>query len=283
MSKSSPQHGILVGVDGSPASDAAVRWAADEAVMRGLPVTLMHVVTPVVVTWPIRYLASSYAAWQEDNAKHVVEQAQKTLQDVKTEVRHGGCVAELVEASKQAMMIVIGSRGLGEVSGSVFGSVSRGLLHYARSPVAVIRAEQPTADAKSPVLLGIDGSRFSESATALAFDEASRRGTDLVALHAWSDIGAFLPDAVNWQEHEQEGHEVLAERLAGWTEQYPEVAVRRRIVCDRPAHWLIEESAGSALVVVGSRGRGGFAGMLLGSVSTEVAEASRAPVIVVRS
>lgn len=87
---------------------------------------------------------------------------------------------------------------------------------------------------------------------------------------------------MDWHQYEAEGHEVLAERLAGWQEHYPDVHVRRRIVCDRPAHWLIEESEHAQLVVVGSHGRGGFTGMLLGSVSSAVAQSAKAPVIVVR-
>jgi nucleotide-binding universal stress UspA family protein len=132
------------------------------------------------------------------------------------------------------------------------------------------------------VLLGIDGSPASEAATAFAFDAASRRKVDLVALHAWSDVGVFPVVGMDWHEYEDEGHEVLAERLAGWQEQYPDVHVRRRIVCDRPARWLIDESKRALLVVVGSRGRGGIANMLLGSVSTAVAESAAAPVVVVR-
>ncbi len=291
MSKSSPEYGILVPVDGSAESDAAVRWAATEAVMRHLPVTLMHVVAPVVVTWPVEYLESSYRKWQEENAKLVIDQARKAIPaatggsdlSIRTEVRHGGVVNELVDASKRATMTVVGSRGAGAVSARVLGSVSRGLLHHAHSPVAVTRAEEAPAGTTSPVLLGVDGSRASEAATAMAFDEASRRGVDLVALHAWSDVGVFPVIGMDWHEYEQEGHEVLAERLAGFQERYPDVQVRRRIVCDRPAKWLIEEAEKAQLVVLGSRGRGGFTRMMLGSVSTAVAEASKAPVIVVRS
>jgi len=138
-------------------------------------------------------------------------------------------------------------------------------------------------DSSSPVLLGVDGSPASEGATALAFDEASRRGVGLVALHAWSDVGVFPVLEVDWDAYEQEGRELLAQRLAGWQEQYPDVDVQRRIVCDRPARWLIDEAKKAQLVVVGSRGRGGFKGMLLGSVSTAVAESAAPPVIVVRS
>ena len=123
-------------------------------------------------------------------------------------------------------------------------------------------------DSHAPVLLGIDGSPASEAATALAFDEASRRGVELVALHAWSDVGVFPMLGMDWRDSEAKGQEILAERLAGWHEQYPDVHVKRLLFCDQPSRWLLKESEHAQLVVVGSHGRGGFAGMLLGSVSS---------------
>jgi len=290
MPESSPKYGVLVAVDGSEESDAAVRWAAAEAVLHDVPVTLMHVVAPVVVTWPVRYLKVSYNEWQEDNARQAIEQARQIAKastpgadlSIQTEVRHGGVLTELVDASKEATITAVGSRGLGAIGAGLLGSVSRGLLHYAPRPVAVIRPGKAETGTGSDVLVGIDGSPASEAATAFAFDEAARRGVDLVALHAWSDVGVLPAVGPDWQEYEQEGEEVLAERLAGWQERYPDVRVRRRVVCDRPAHWLIDEAANAALVVLGSRGRGGFAKLLLGSVSTTVAESSTTPVIVVR-
>jgi nucleotide-binding universal stress UspA family protein len=292
MSKVSVDFEILVGVDGSPESLAAVRWAAQEAVLRNAQVTVMHVVAPIVVSWPIDYLEVSYAEWQEDNAQHVVEQAQKTFHAaigdtepprLRAQIRHDGVVTELTEASSKATMVVVGSRGLGPIGGAFLGSASRGLLHHARRPVTIVKADAAkTPGPNAPVLLGIDGSPASEKAAAFAFDEASRRGVNLVALHAWSDVGVFPVLGMDWHEYEEQGHQVLAERLAGWQAQYPDVHVRRRIVCDRPARWLIDESRQAQLVVVGSRGRGGIAGMLLGSVSTAVAEKATAPVTVVR-
>ena len=292
MSEQANKHGILVAVDGSPESDAAVRWAAREAELRRLPITLVHVVVPVVTSWPVRSLQAEFNEWQEDNARQVLEQAQKMLRsslgeselpNVRTEVLHGYAVAALIGASHDASMLVVGSRGMGAFGRAVLGSVSSGVVHHARCPVAIVHADEAQSpDRTSPVLLGIDGSPASEAATALAFDEASRRQVELVALHAWSDVGVFPVLGMAWQEYEDEGHEVLGERLAGWQEQYPDVVVRRRIVCDRPARWLIDESQQAQLVVVGSHGRGGFPGMLLGSVSTAVAESATAPVIVVR-
>jgi nucleotide-binding universal stress UspA family protein len=293
MPEQTGKYEILVAVDGSPESDAAVRWATREAELRELPITLVHVVVPVVTSWPVRPLQAEFNEWQEDNARQVLEQAHKMLRstlgdselpNVRTEVLHDYAVPALVKASKQAQMIVVGSRGMGPIGRAVLGSVSSGVVHHAHCPVAIVHADEAQSpDHTSPVLLGIDGSPASEAATALAFDEASRRQVELVALHAWSDVGVFPVVGMYWREYEDEGHEVLGERLAGWQEQYPDVVVRRRIVCDRPARWLIDESQQAQLVVVGSHGRGGFPGMLLGSVSTAVAESATAPVIVVRS
>lgn len=180
-------------------------------------------------------------------------------------------------------MVVVGSRGAGLVSRMLLGSVSSGIVRHAHCPVAVIHADEPTPDPQAPVLVGVDGSPASEAATEFAFDEASRRGVDLVALHAWSDVGVFPLLGMDWHQLEAEGQETLAERLAGWQERYPDVQVRRRLVCDQPAHRLLEESLDAQLVVVGSHGRGGFAGMLLGSVSSAIAHSAKVPVIVVRS
>ena len=140
--------------------------------------------------------------------------------------------------------------------------------------------------AQAPVLVGIDGSPTSQLATAIAFDEASRRRVGLVALHAWSDVGVFdgVTDSggIDWPELRSEEDETMAERLAGWCERYPDVSVRRVVVRDEPAHQLVDQSQWSQLVVVGSHGRGGFAGMLLGSISAAVVMLARLPVIVAR-
>ena len=284
------RYGILVAVDGSAESDAATVWAADEAVIRKQPLTLMHVIAPVAVTWPVRYLEAGYRRWQEDHAELAIELAQKIVAaavgdskaTIQSEVRHGTVATELIAASKKATMTVSGSRGLGAVGAGLLGSVSRALLHYAPTPVAIIRPRDDHADRTLPVLVGVDGSPASEAAIAFAFDEASRRGVDLVALHAWSDVSAVPPWSPEWTAYEQEGGEILAERLSGWRERYPDVQVWPRVICDRPAQRLIEESSHAQLVVLGSRGRGGFARLLLGSVSSAVAESSTAPVVVVR-
>ncbi|OYN74488.1 universal stress protein [Mycolicibacterium sphagni] len=291
MSQSATRTGILVGVDGSAESDAAIRWATNEAVMRGVPMTLAHVVAPLIRSWPMEAMYANVTEWQQGNARHVLEQALKTahagvpesqLPDVYAETLNSSVVSTLVHASENKQMVVIGSRGTGALGRLLLGSVSTGLVHHARCPVAVIRPEPPPSGSDAPVLLGIDGSPASEAATALAFDEASRRGVGLVALHAWSDVAVFPMLGMDWHEYESEGHEILGERLAGWQEQYPDVQVQRRLVCDQPARWLIRESQHAQLVIIGSRGRAGFASTWLGSVSSAVAQSADIPVLVVR-
>lgn len=289
------EFGVLVCVDGSTASDAAVAWATREATMRGLPIMLMHAVPPVVVGWPVGRLYGDMPDWQRDDAQQVIDQARKTLSaalggakppEIRTDVIYSNAVSALIEASKDAWMIVAGSQGLGAMGRLLLGSVTTGLVHHAHCPVAVIHPENAdetaALDTSAPVLLGIDGSPASEAATALAFDEASRRGVELRALHVWSDVAVFPILGMDWHDREREGQEILAERLACWQERYPDVRVERLLFCDKPSRWLLKESEHAQLVVVGSHGRGGFPGMLLGSVSSAVAQAARVPVLVVR-
>ncbi|MGE2720346.1 universal stress protein [Mycolicibacterium celeriflavum] len=283
--------GILVGVDGSPDSEAAIRWATHEAILREQPVRLLHAIAPVVVTWPVAYLEASYIESMETNGRDILDAAQKTVQaaagdkappEIESRIVNAAAPSALVTASRDAYMTVSGSRGLGVLGRAFLGSVSSALLHHGRGPIAIVRTDDaPAVDTTAPVLVGIDGSPASEEATALAFDEASSRGVPLVALHAWSD--ASFPSIGNdWERYEDGGHRILAERLAGWQERYPDVQVQRRIVSDDPATRLVEASKEAQLVVVGSRGRGGFSSLVLGSVAAKLAQAATAPVIVVR-
>jgi nucleotide-binding universal stress UspA family protein len=139
-------------------------------------------------------------------------------------------------------------------------------------------------DEKGPVVVGIDGSPVSEAALAFAFDAAAARGVGLVAVHAWSPtaIDEALAPVMDWDAVAVEEDAVLAERLAGWGQKYPQVAVRRMVVRDGAVQALVDASRQAQLAVVGSRGRGNATGLLLGSVSHGVLHASHCPVAIVR-
>ncbi|BBY61652.1 universal stress protein [Mycolicibacterium sarraceniae] len=293
MSTAATKYDVLVGVDGSPESKVAVDWAARTAALRGLSVRLVHVLNPPAVTMFAEVpTPPDYLHWQEDSGREILDSAAEILVaattghpvEVSTDMISGPAVPTLVSLSKDAQLVVVGCRGRGALARALLGSVSTGLVHHAHCSVAIIHDQDPLMvnPAGAPVVVGVDGSPFSQRALAVAFEQASFRGVDLVAVHAWSDTGVFDVPGVDWSAMQTLGEQTLAEQLSGWRERYPDVVVQRLVVADRAAHQLIEQSESAQLVVVGSHGRGGFAGMLLGSVSTAVVHGVRMPVIVAR-
>jgi nucleotide-binding universal stress UspA family protein len=288
-----PQTGVLVAVDGSASAEAAVDWAAREAASRGVSMTLVHVLnSPLLMVWPAVSLPAEFAKWQKDRgaeillaASNVAREAAGDAVRVRTEMPAGPTLPILIDLSDGADLAVVGCRGRGALARGLLGSVGTGLVRHAHCPVAVIHDEDPVADrpADSPVVLGIDGSPASESAIPIAFDAASRRGVELVVVYGIGNAEAIELPGVNPGDLERQAEELLAERLADWHKRYPDVAVRRVVTWAHPVNALVQESEKAQLLVVGSHGRGAFAGMLLGSVSSSVAHISRRPVIVARS
>jgi nucleotide-binding universal stress UspA family protein len=293
MSSRNASLGIVVGVDESPAAKVAVQWATRDAELRKIPLTLVHAISPDVAPWPHARLPAGLARWQQDRGRRLTDDALTVVEqasqlggpaEIHTEILSSAAIPSLVDLSKDAEMLVAGAQGGGRWPGRLFGSVSSGLLRYAHCPVVIVHDQDPTTPGpdQAPVLVGIDGSLASELATAIAFDEASRRNVGLVALHAWSDADVSDWPGIDWPATESMAEEVLAERLAGWQYQYPDVQVSRIVVRDKPARQLVQRSEDAQLIVVGSRGRGGFAQMLVGSVGESVAQMARVPVIVAR-
>ncbi len=291
MSAPDQQRGVVVAVDGSPASNAAATWAAREAAMRKIPLTVVHAVATPTATWPPVPYPESLAVRLEDEGKkaimHAIKLAEEVLPADRTvtinrELVYSSPALTLIKMSDEAEMIVVGTAGRGLLARGVLGSVSATVVRHAHCPVAVVHADDLPDRQNAPVVVGVDGSPASEVAIEVAFDEASRRGVGLTAVHAWSDIAiSELPEA-DWSSLEAEAHRSLAENLAGWQERYPDVAVQRLVVRDQPARQLVEKSETAQLLVVGSHGRGGLTGVLLGSVSNAVLHSVRIPVIVAR-
>ncbi|MEM6108636.1 universal stress protein [Mycobacterium sp. 050272] len=285
--------GIVVAVDGSPASDTAVVWAARDAAMHNIPLTLFHAVVTPTTTWPPVPYPDSLLVKLEDDCRQQLAHAFKLAEEampagrkvtITKEFVYSTPALALIKMSDDAEMIVVGSSGRGLLARGVLGSVSSTVVRHAKCPVAVIRDEDVPDPQHGPVLVGIDGSPASELATAIAFDQASHRGVDLVALHAWSDVAILELPAFDWESVEAEAERSLTERLAGWHEQYPDVTVRRVLARDLPAQQIIQQtkSLEAQLVVVGSHGRGGLTGLILGSVSNTVLHSVLVPIIVAR-
>jgi nucleotide-binding universal stress UspA family protein len=289
--------GIVVGVDGSPASDSAVIWASREAQIRDMPILLVHAITPLI-GWSETPLPPKYWHIQGNVARRLLRRAEKLGVDavsgdpdivISTEVRHGPVTATLVDLSKDAAMLAVGSRGLRTVTAVLLGSVSSALVRHAHCPVAVIHGDRESVEVLDgrPVLVGVDGSAAGERAMDIAFEAASRRHVDLVALHAWSgmgplDIPRFGWAPIEWRNIEEQEGAHFAECLQRWKQRYPDVTVQSILIADDPIPCLLAQAETAQLVVVGCRGRGGIPGMSLGSVSRAIVHAATVPVIVAR-
>ncbi|MGZ4560797.1 MAG: universal stress protein [Mycobacteriaceae bacterium] len=292
---------IVAGVDGSASSHDAVRWAASEAVLRRAPLLLVSSYPPAADYLGYGPLPRSFFVDREVEGKHLLSEAAKIGAEavrghgtvsIHIQLLSGPPIPRLLEHSHSAKMVVLGSRGLGGVTGGFLGSVSTAVATHAHCPVVVVRGlpdpEAPVLD--GPVVVGVDGSKNSEPAIAAAFEEASLHAADLTAVHAWSDynlstiLGVGTTDIEPYWPAIETGEEVvLAESMAGWKEQYPDVSVRRIVVKDRPVRNLLRQAETAQLLVVGSRGRGGFAGMVLGSTSRALLHKAECPLMVVRS
>jgi nucleotide-binding universal stress UspA family protein len=281
---------VVVGVDGSPSSLAAAEHAAEVAVRRSRPLHLVHgYLHPLGYGVPLNPYEIGLPAPNED-ARMVLDQTAAGLRDrwpgLVVEARQvaGGPGATLVEESRRAELVVVGSRGLGGFAGLLLGSVSLQVATHAHCPVLVIRPAEQPIPVGGPVLVGVDGSAPGALAVDQGADEAVRRGTALVLVQVWSADGDRpVPEE---QEEERAAFRADATGLLGQAaatvrQRHPELTVEQRPVsAARPAQALIEASADAALLVVGSRGRGGFAGLILGSVSQAVVQHAHCPVLV---
>lgn len=290
MNASMDSEEILVGYDGSTDASVALDWALDEAGRSGRPVRLAYVFEWLTVAgWIGPGVAPG--VWPDETARRQVEDlVRKAAADaaadrpgltVRGEVFDGPPALVLQERSAEAQMLVLGSRGHGGFAGLLAGSTAVSVAAHAHCPVIVVRDGQ--AATSGPVVVGVDGSPSSVQALGFAFERAAQRDVPLRALRVWEPPGErWVPPGFDPEEASATERAAAEADLAPWRKSFPDVPVEVVANPGNPAALLVEESRAAQLVVVGSRGRGGLRGMLLGSVSQQLIHHSHCPVAVVR-
>lgn len=282
---------VVVGVDGSPAALSAVRSATREAAYRHRPLRVVHAfVWPYLGAPPGPGRDAPPGAGLRDEAERVVRQAAQLAAEVdpcvpvSLEVVTGSPGPVIVGEAQRAALVVLGHRGLGGFTGLLVGSVAVHVAAHAATPVLIVK---DGAAGTGDVVVGVDDSAVSDDAIGFAFEEASWRGVRLVAVHAWTHPastgpGDMLPLVYDPADVAEDERRVFADALGSWRDKFPDIDVDERVVRGRPSVALVDAARDAQLAVVGARGRGGFAGLLLGSVSQAVLHHAACPVAIVR-
>jgi nucleotide-binding universal stress UspA family protein len=282
---------IVVGFDGSPHARLALRWAMDEAARLRAPLTIVYA---------IHWYPEFADVTSQETDRRVRDRARQIADDASAEatrldpqlsviatVASGHPVNVLADLSRGARMVVLGSRGHGGFAGLIAGSVSIAVATHAHCPVVVIR-ELPSDTADLPVAVGVDDSPTSRLAVEFAFAEALARGVPLLAVRAWRPPTPSSLATVPFVRAEEiaeieaaESH-FLHDIIGPMAARHHNVQVEERVI-DQPAAAALTDIALKAqLMVVGSRGHGGFSGLLLGSVGMQLLHYARCPVAIVR-
>jgi nucleotide-binding universal stress UspA family protein len=284
---------VVVGYDGSPSSHVAVRWATAEAVRRLAPLRIVEAFELVVVSRPSPGGVAPLEALRANRQKGLDALAERIRLEhpglpVETCLEGGMAARTLVEQAEQARLVVLGSRGLGGWSGLMVGAVAAQVSTHAQCPVIVVPTERPPhTDEGRTVVVGVDGSKASVKAIDFAFDQAEWMHAQVVAVHAWTSPFVTYTDDVSILQFDEEkvkeqARLLVAESLAGAAADHPDVRWTTDLVSGSAAEALIRRADSADLVVVGSRGHGGFTGLLLGSIGQSVLHHAHSPVAIVR-
>ncbi len=286
---------IVVGVDATTASERALDQALGEAVESGRPVLAATAwTTPIWLAGtpglPYTVLADSRraAGLVADEALAKARTRLGTAAVVaRTEVIEGEPGRVLVGLAEDAGLVVLGGRGHGQVASAVLGSATMYVLHHCPAPVMVVPGHGPAPAHVGRVIAGIDGSPAARSALRWALEAARRKSCPLVVVYAWQSTTLPgrppLPSAPTLAEHRAAAHAWLAEEVSTVLPDRDGVDVHLALTHSSPAWGLLEKATPDDLLVVGSRGHGGFASLLLGSVATQCTQHARGPVVVVRA
>ena len=273
---------VICGYDGSRDARRAVAWAAAWARDHG---TTLRVISADRAVGRVVQFDETARANVEGAMR---DQLGELTYDVDTtfSVVADNPVGALVAAAEGASAVVVGSRGLTAREDFAMGSTSAGVVEHATCPVIVITPHTPDTPPAGPVVLAADGSAAGDPAVAFAFAEAERRRVGVRAVHTVEVPrlpGASLFDLDELAESVlAEDEKEVTDALAPHEARHPEVSVDLVLVVGEPAPTIAAEAADAALLVTGSRGHGGFAGMLLGSVSRRLLQTAPCAVVVVR-
>ena len=282
---------IIAGADGSDRSLLAVRWAAEEAVRRGTILRVVHTL-PWLYGTPIDPRIGVVPKEEIAHGKRILERALSAAREhaagvaVETELMVGSAAQVLLERARASAMVVVGAHGSGLTARLPIGSTTLQVVSHTAVPAVVVGATEPGS--WQEVVVGVDGGGAEAPAVRFAFAEAALREARLRAIHAWTHPSSTGPGDMQPLVYDpalvgEEERRVLERALSAQRNDFPHVEVGCEAVRGRPARILTGASARADLLVVGTRGRGGFAGLLLGSVSHAVLHSAHCPVAVVPS
>jgi nucleotide-binding universal stress UspA family protein len=294
--------GVSVAYDGLVPAQVAVRWAAAEAVRRGLPLRVVYVVNltglvmeptaaPRADDWPLALLEAGRAT--ADEGADIATRAAPGV-SVKAVVLTGSPAQMLTDESRRTDLMVLGTRGRGDFSAACLGSVSTAVAAHAFCPVVILRGGAPPIPGPEfPVVVGVDGSQSSAKALEVAADVAAQAHAQLRVVSAWAGLpednrmaayaSGMSPSTDSFAEVAHNSAERVAEQaVKAARKAHAELDVTPLVVEGYPAYALGPAATGAGLLVVGSRGRGAFTGLVLGSVSHGVVQTAHCPVMVVR-
>jgi nucleotide-binding universal stress UspA family protein len=267
--------GIVVGVDVSPGSEQALRWAVREADARGTLLT-------ACLASPSDALMPEAEATARRHSYQMLDQALRPARSrlgpdrVRLLVARGRAAQVLCDYSRTADMVVVGALGGDGLTGLRLGSVPWQLAGHAHCPVIVIRGSWlPVNQSPGPVVVGVDGSAASRATISFGFEEAALRGVPLYAVCALSDAAGSLGGFRRLEEE-------FDEAMTALEKEHPHVAALRQVTPGSPRNALLAAASGAQLVVIGARGRGGVAGLHLGSVAHVMLHHAPCPVAIVR-
>ncbi len=284
--------GIVIGVDGSDSAAHALRWASREADLHGWELT-------AILAWGYlsQYHAEPTEGFDPDYGEAQANAALTTyIERALGPERSGGVIhraicdlpaGALLAAAADADLMVVGARGLGGFKGMLLGSVSQHVLHHATRPTAIVHDHaSPGADSgASRIVVGIDGSETSRRALRWAIEEARLRQAEVDVVHAWHlpYVGGYPYTAGSFDPtpFEDAARQTLDSVVDGMDATGLPAPLERILHLGDPATGVLETAKGADLVVVGSRGLGGFSGLVLGSVGHHVANHAPCPVVII--